>query len=339
MRARGAAIRHVSGKTALVLAGAVANGAFEAGVIQELAARRDDIPISRIVGASSGAINAAVYATAVRARDELAVADRLAQLWQHSATWHNALTFDWAAVLQRVGLGNGDRVLELMRATVADITTTVRQPVELRVVLTALDGKRGKIGALEATTFQHVARFRDEDFDTARLRDVIFEAALGSGAFPGVFAPVDVEGVGPCVDGGAINNTPIKQAISAGDVDRIIVVTAQPLVSAPARHSGLDLVSHFAEILIDERLYHDLRFAAEVNDQLARLDALAVNDAARELIEKVKQVLHWSRLDIVQIRPAEALPGGAFSGFSQPHLMQQYVQAGREAALRALAVL
>jgi NTE family protein len=326
--------------TALVLAGAVAKGAFEAGVIQELAARSMEFPIKRIVGASSGAINAAVYATAVRAGQEVTVAERLAELWQHNATWHNALHLDFSAIMHLMGIGRGDRILELMQHTVADLQVERSAPVDLRMVVTALNGERGKHGDPSGTTFEHVLEFADDAFDSKQSREEIFRAALASGAFPGVFAPVDIPGVGPCVDGGAVNNAPIKQAISGGGIDRIFVVTAQPLaMRAPKHLAGMDLVSHFAEILIDERLYQDLRFAAAVNDYLAKFDAMVALGAAPEVIAEVKRILGWSPLEVIQIRPDGPLPGGAFSGFSNPELMTDYVAAGREAAVKALRSL
>jgi NTE family protein len=327
-------------KTALILAGAVAKGAFEAGVIQELAARRRAIPIARIVGVSSGAINAAVYATGVRAGEEEKVAARLAALWQHTANWHTAVELDFKAILHLVGVGNGERVFKLMQETVADLRVEQGRPVTLRLVLATLNGEQGEIGGQPATTFEHVAEFSDDDFDREAMRDRIFTTALGSGAFPGVFAPVDVPGVGLCVDGGAVNNTPIKEAIDDGDVDRIVVVTAQPLqMHAPPHLSGLNLVSHFAEILIDERLYQDLRFAETVNGYLSELDALADQGVSGDVIAKVKAIFGWSQLEIIQIRPARALSGSAFSGFSSPALMAEYVQAGREAAIAAIGHL
>jgi NTE family protein len=60
---------------AIVLAGAVARGAFEAGVIRALADA--DVKIVRIVAASAGALNGTVLASAVRERKVRAGAEAL----------------------------------------------------------------------------------------------------------------------------------------------------------------------------------------------------------------------------------------------------------------------
>ena len=92
-------------KTALILAGAVAKGAFEAGALAVLSQHAAEIPISRIVAASSGALNAAIYATGVRAGRELDVGERLADLWQHDADWHHVLKVSPRALVGRRGSG------------------------------------------------------------------------------------------------------------------------------------------------------------------------------------------------------------------------------------------
>ncbi len=51
---------------AVILAGAVTKGAFEAGALEVIAAR--GVAVQRIVAASSGAFSAVAYAAGVRAR-------------------------------------------------------------------------------------------------------------------------------------------------------------------------------------------------------------------------------------------------------------------------------
>ncbi len=71
--------------TALVLSGAVAKGAFQAGVLEELARAR--MPIARIVAASAGAMNGAAFAAGLRfGRVELA-AEVIVETWLRDATW------------------------------------------------------------------------------------------------------------------------------------------------------------------------------------------------------------------------------------------------------------
>lgn len=326
--------------TALILAGAVAKGAFEAGVLEVLSEQLEHIPIVSIVAASAGALNGAVYAAGIRHGSEHLVAARLVELWQHEASWHNVLKVSPLDILHGVGLGTGERLLPLMQRAVDDLPLVRRRPIQLQLVLTALEGAAGNIGAQPATTFEHAASFRDEQFDTESGRTEVFQAALGSGAFPLLFAPVELSGVGVCVDGGLVNNTPIKHAIEAGGVERIIVVTAEPMeFPAPEPLRGAKLFSQLAEALINERLYRDLREAHAINGYLERLDGLADSKVPLDVIEKVKAIFGWVPLEIVQIRPSKPLDGSAFSAFSNTAQLKEYVAAGREAAREALRSL
>src|SRR4051812_44751881 len=64
-------------ETAVILAGAVAKGAFEAGALEVLAPHAEALRITRLVGASAGSLNASVFAVGLRARAEREVAKKL----------------------------------------------------------------------------------------------------------------------------------------------------------------------------------------------------------------------------------------------------------------------
>src|SRR5438445_408799 len=75
----------------------------------------------------------------------------------------------------------------------------------------------------------------------------VFVAATASAAFPVLFAPVDVPGVGPCTDGGLVNNTPILAAFGPDAderLDAILVITPTPTLfrPPPQTYRGLRLL-------------------------------------------------------------------------------------------------
>lgn len=326
---------------ALILAGAVSKGAFEAGVLSVLAAHSETIPIRRVVGASSGALNGAVYAAGIRVGAERAAAAALEQLWEESASLHNAVKLDLRDLLELRGVGTADRILPLMRRAVTGLPSGEPRAVELCILLARLAGSIGQIAHEPATTYEYVDRFSEADFSNEAGLERVFQAALGSAAFPVLFAPVDVPGVGFCADGGAVNNTPIRVALGESDIERIIVVTAQPRVANhdDAEPTGIALVSLLADMLVNERLYRDLRTAEGVNETLRKLAALAKDPASSVVIEQVRALLGWKPLEIVQIRPELPLAGSAFHGFIDAQARREYVAAGRAAAEAALAAL
>jgi len=99
---------------AVILAGAVARGAFEAGALQVLAAA--DVRVARIVAASSGALNGVAYATAVRARRERAGAAELVELWRDRATWTEIVHLDWRELLHREAISDLTKVRTILRS-------------------------------------------------------------------------------------------------------------------------------------------------------------------------------------------------------------------------------
>jgi len=334
------------GTVAVVLAGAVAQGAFEAGALKVLAGA--GMRVARIVAASSGALNGTCFASAVRGRAERDGADRLIDLWKDQGGWSDVFHVSLADLLRGEGLSDQRQLLGILRENIRPTAVADRAPIDLQIVVAPLGGAPGNIGATAATTYERVLQFDGPAFDDATTLEAVFTAAVASASFPLLFAPTVVPGVGPCVDGGAVNNTPIKYALG-GDVGReveaivLISPTAALAAQRPAEEPhGLALVGQLAEMLINERLYRDLREHEARNAALARLADLHpdVLDPARR--DAVLAALGWDDarvVEVVSIRPLEPLPGTAFSGFYEADLRAEYIRIGMERARTVLGGL
>lgn len=325
--------------TALVLAGAVAKGAFEAGVIAELTARKIDVNV--IVATSAGSLNAALLATGLCHGNAELAAEKLIGLWKHQATWTSIVRPTLRGLFEHTGLSSSDALREIllggMEAVAREAAGDAHGSVSLNLVATSLAGETRTEHGIPSTTFEHVATFREDAFETREGRESVAQAALASSAFPLLFTPVNLPGAGASIDGGAVNNTPISWALAAG-AERVIVVTGNPL-QAPAEPElrGAELIGKEIDITINERLFRDLRQARRVNqklDALTRvLNELPLDDAGRA---RVLGTLGWKPLEVVEVRPPEPLRGSAFSALSDAGLRDEYIRIGRDAARRAL---
>ncbi len=331
---------------ALVLAGAVAQGAFEVGAIRALV--RTDVRIARIVAASAGALNGTVLASALRRREPVAGGEMLAELWREHASWSAVFHTSFRDLLRREGLSDQKRLLELLRGYISPSQPVDAQAINLRLIVAALRGCQGAIGARPATTFESMRDFDSEDFATPAGLERVFTAAVASAAFPLVFAPVEIDGIGPCVDGGAVNNTPMKWALDGplgAEIDAVVVVTTsvEHRTAAPDVTGLAPLAGHLADMLVDERLYRDLREAAETNAGLTALDRMVADGKlTAALLGEIKQVLGLAdrrAVDIVCIRPATELPGNAFAGFFDAGLRRAYLDIGFDRGLEVLGPL
>lgn len=326
-------------KTALILAGAVAKGAFEAGVIDEL--ERKGVEIGSIVSTSAGSLNAALYATGVRFNRPRLAVDTLLALWRDHAGWLDIVKPTLMGLIEGTGLSKTDTLQRLLFDAMQRVS---REPpvgapaqVKVQLVTTNLSGATLDKNGIQATTFERLLTFADSAFDTEQGRQDIAQAALASAAFPMLFVPVDVKNVGPCVDGGVVNNTPINWAIEAG-IERVIVVTGNPRTFKAEQHlGGGELVGKEVDIAINERLFRDLYQARQVNEKLAALqkafDAMSLDAAQRA---QILGILRWKPLQLIEIRPEEALDGNAFSALHRPELRAKYIEAGQRAARQAL---
>ncbi len=321
---------------ALVLPGAVARGAYEAGVIDVLV--EQDLKIDRIVATSSGALNGLALAAGIRAGNRREMADLLVRSWVDRGNWQGSLTISPWALIRGRGLSSHKNLLDMMRDLVKPCTTTIKHDVELRIIITPLNGILGKIGSREATTYEKVMKFANEDFDTQESLDKIFDVVSAACSFPGLFEPVPIEGLGACVDGGAVNNAPIKYALEESDVVRVIVPVPFPPVMLPGDwKNGFSLLNHLIEILINERLFRDLKEAYSINHKTLRLEKLCEDGIiSPEQLHEIKKAVSMRKVEITQIRPREGLKQSPFAGFFHKEERMRLIDEGREAARRTL---
>jgi predicted acylesterase/phospholipase RssA len=332
---------------ALVLAGGVAKGAFAAGALGVLLGPdgkgAGEVNVVSVVGASSGALNGAFAAAVLHSRSEATEIARLPELWLEDATFGRVFEPTLGGILGLTGASGEDKVLEILRRAIRPAPRG--REVELRLVVANLGGSIEMVGGAAATTFESILAFGPETFESEERLERLFHTVTASAAFPGAFMPVrlDIDGRSvQCIDGGAINNTPLRYALEHhAKIRRAFVVTSQLRVppEPPENLHGPALLAHLADVLIGERLYRDLRAAYARNEALRRLAKEVPDPAERARIVKAIGWEEVEPLEIIEIRPEQELAGGMFDGFFQRELREQYVASGEEAARRWLESL
>ena len=261
--------------TAFVLSGGGSLGAVQVGMLQALAER--DIQPDLLVGTSAGAVNAAYVAGHGTGRQAL---DDLAAIW--------------------VGLRRRDVF-----------------PVDPLRHLLALAGTRPSLcsnHALGRLLTEHLAYRRLEDAaipvhvvatDFLSGQEMLLStgdavsAVLASAAIPGVFPPVEREGL-VLVDGGIADNAAISQAVALG-AHRVFVLPtgfACALDTPPA--TPLATALHAISLLIEQRLILEVahfadRIEVNVLPPLCPLTVASVDFShAGELIDRARHATgHW----------------------------------------------
>jgi NTE family protein len=328
---------------ALVLAGAVAKGAFTAGALAVLTdpTVKDGLglDVQRIVGTSSGAVNALYYAAALRSGRDANAGAQLACIWIEQGSADRVFDISLRALLSGRGVSSHRGLLKLLRQHIQ--ARPGHHPVDLRMVVTSLDGTLTEIGGELATLFERVVRFGGPELDTPEGIERAIRVAVASAALPGVFSPYELSSGGrllATVDGGLTDNAPLTQALRGGfDADRVFVITHVPRVLPRLGHlRGIALASHLLDILVQERLGRELRAVETANAALAELQARVANHDDRAALLDALGLTGRRPVCVIEIRPPVSLPGNALSGFFSRRLRQQYVQAGIDATLGVL---
>jgi len=328
--------------TGLVLAGAVAKGAFEIGAAQVLARRPRRI--TRVAATSSGALNAAILGTGLAFDQFPAAVDVATELWKREGSWTGIAHLSLGALMHLEGALDTTKLAALVKEGIAQVAEgagvvaahSCADALKVTLITADLQGVRCD-GVLP--TYERPLQFTATDFRDPARWDAIATAAAASASFPGLFSPTLVGG-DPCVDGGAVNNAPISYLLDdESAIESVITITAQPRVPGPlpAPLGGSNLISHLAEVLTNERLSRDLLQADKTNARLQAVeDVMNKLNVSAEAAKAIKAALGWRYLGQTLICPATSLPGTSFAGFGDAKLRAGYIAAGVEAAEKAL---
>ena len=251
---------------AVVLSGAAARGAFQAGVLAELipALERDGLTPMVWLGTSAGSINAVLWAAAAH-RGVAAAAEEVLGVWRQMSddnVYRPLLPFSLArtglqyAAGALLGIGTGTTSLldtSPLRRTAADRLRTGQLAANVAdgvlaavgVVATRMPAESDStvVGAASGRSVlfldEHAAG--DYDGDPDRALDVVRGPlnaghVLASSAIPVAFPPVQVadpeHAAGWYVDGGVRLNTPLHPAVGLG-ATRIVLVSATATTHGP----------------------------------------------------------------------------------------------------------
>lgn len=107
---------------------------------------------------------------------------------------------------------------------------------------------------------------------------------MASAAIPGIFPPVEIDGV-PYVDGGAVMNTPLKCAIKAGAKTLFVVYLDPDVGNIPLQRlmNTIDTMDRVYTIMLATKMNEDIDTAAWINDGLAVMEKVRSAGSADEL--------------------------------------------------------
>ena len=110
--------------TAVILSGAVAKGAFEAGVLAYLA--ETEPRITRVVATSAGSLNGAVYAAGIRHNVPRTAARILKSLWTEHGQWADVVRLSPSALLHLQGLSSLTPIVELVQDALERVSSAAQ---------------------------------------------------------------------------------------------------------------------------------------------------------------------------------------------------------------------
>lgn len=148
---------------------------------------------------------------------------------------------------------------------------------------------------------------------------------MASAAIPGIFPPVEIDGV-VYVDGGAVMNTPLNCAIKAGATTLFVVYLDPDVENIPLQRltNTIDTMDRVYTIMLATKINEDIDTAAWINEGLTVLekasrassaDALTGDDVtafirvASQIAERIEAGRKYRKLTIHRFHPHDDLGG------------------------------
>ncbi len=277
-----------STKTALVLPGGGARGAFQVGVLKALAAilpKTSTNPFPIISGTSAGAVNSVVLAS--RAEHYRSAVAELEQVWAHfrchhvyktdhltmlksSLHWLSSFVLGGWLVGAPKSLLNPAPLRELLSSNVH--FPRIQQAVDAGHLHAVAVTAAGYGSARSKSFFEGVAELRDWD-RTRRLgvrTDLHLDHVMASIAVPMIFPPQRIAN-DYFGDGAMRQATPLSPAVHLG-ADRILVIgirdetgEKEPTKLGPSPSLG-QIAGYMLDTLFMDGLYSDLERVTRINE-------------------------------------------------------------------------
>lgn len=301
-------------RTALVLPGGGAKGAFQVGVLQVL--REQGFTYDVISGISVGSLNGAMLATGQF--------ERMIEVWKHLSPSQVYREKTLAGLVRRylqykIGLGkppvakyNNGPLHSLLRKLLEGRTTTV--PFNFGYV-------KLESGRYIRASIPHQEPHAINEGDIRRI--------LASTAIPAVFNPVSVNGH-RCVDGGLRDISPISQVLPYNP-HRAIIIPTKPLDGLPRPVKSRDIIDiafRSIDIMMDEIFYEDIARFLTINHLVQQ-----AGDEGVELRHRTGRI--YQHVHPLIIAPKKSL--GDAMDFSNDNI-RRLMQVGRDRAREVLSM-
>ena len=218
--------------TALVLAGGGTRGAVQIGMLQVLT--EHGFTPDRIYGSSVGAVNGVVFAADPTRRG----VERMTEIWRglnrDDIYPQGRLHGPWLYVQQRDSVYPNTGLRKVIEDGV-DFERLEDAVIPVEVVATSLtDGQERWFTYGSAT-----------------------DAVLASTAVPAIFPPVEIDGE-RFIDGGVVNNVPIRRAIESGATRIVVLLCGPPIYSPVSPRRPVEAMLNSLMISIHARFARDM---------------------------------------------------------------------------------
>lgn len=317
------------GRTAVVMSGGGAKGAFELGAIDYLIRERK-IDLAALIGVSTGNLNAAMLAQGRGRQGLLEQLDKLTELWfgidDEEDIYYRRFAGIVGLFLKADSIYSNKPLWKLIRKHV-DRNRLKNSNRILRVGVVGL--KSGEYYIVDGS------------------HPRILEMIRASAAIPVFFNPVDISDE-RYVDGGVRNVTPLHSAFLAlkelaaksfpesdrKPVDTIYVILASPLKQTVIEDddeldSGLEIAERSLELLVNEIYVNDLQLAATINDAIMYFEKLRKRKTP---LPKDFPFKDYRYVNLVVIQP-EKLHMGSLE--FDPKKIRRAFESGRKRAQKA----
>lgn len=315
-------------RVAVVVAGAGARGAYEAGALSVVLPWLEEQGIvpTIFVGTSAGAINASLVAATIDRGADAAAAELL-RLWNEVRVREiirapivsapkTAVTYA-GQVLGLPGVNvpsllDSTPLLDFARKQFEPLAEGLRRNISggvvegLAIAATSADERTTVFCDLSPGTAVPDAHLgRAIDYQPTPIDD---RHILASAAIPALFRPIDIDGRW-YVDGGVRLNAPLSPAIALGATAVIVIATHPDRYPAARPHRGLprpgvvDAISGLLSSTLADRMVEDLltldklnRVAAEAPDaDIRRIPRLFVGPTTRDELGELAAKAHSRR--------------------------------------------